>query len=218
MQSKAHSKFYAKAKAIVKRLIIAFFFSAFVIFLVSIFTQKQLDKTISLINKFAVLSASTSKKEANVKIDKLKKRLIEYPNYGDVWASIQIPSISVDVNVYHGDALRLLKYGVGHHAGTYYPGEGGTILIAGHNTYDQFQELPNVKIGDEITIKAIYGTYKYKVDSTDILEASVFNENLKINDEVEKLILYTCYPVNAPGFKTKRFIVYASLVGEVNEE
>ena len=213
-----HNKVLKKAKAIVKRLMIAFFFSAFVVFLVSIFVQNELDKTISLINKFAVFSASTSKKEANVKIDKLKKRLVEYPSYGDVFASIQIPSIGVDVNVYHGDALRLLKYGVGHHAGTYFPGEGGTILIAGHNTSGQFETLPDINVGDEIIISAIYGKYKYKVDSTDILEASVFNENLSINDSEEKLILYTCYPVNTPGFKTKRFIVYASLVGEVNEE
>ena len=211
-------KILRKAKAIVKRLIIAFFFSAFVIFLVAIFVQSKLEKTISLINKFAVFSASTSKKEANIKIDKLKKRLIEYPSYGDVFATIQIPSIGVDVNVYHGDALRLLKYGVGHHAGTYFPGEGGTILIAGHNTTGQFETLPNVNIGDEITISAIYGKYKYTVTGTDILEASVFNKNLSINDTEEKLILYTCYPVNTPGFKTKRFIVYASLVGEVNEK
>ena len=213
-----NNKLIRKAKAIVKSLIIAFFFSAFTIFLVSIISQKKLDQTISLINKFAVFSASTSKKEANVKIDKLKKRLVEYPSYGDVFASIQIPSIGVDVNMYHGDALRLLKYGVGHHAGTYFPGEGGTILVAGHNTYGQFQTLPEINIGDEIIISAIYGKYKYKVESTDILEASVFNENLSINDKEEKLILYTCYPVNAPGFKTKRFIVYASLVGEVDEK
>lgn len=213
-----HNKITKKVKAIVKGLIIAFFFSAFVIFLVSIFTQKQIDQTISLINKFAVFSASTSKKEANVTIDKLKKRLVEYPSFGDVFASIQIPSIGVDVNMYHGDALRLLKYGVGHHAGTYFPGEGGTILVAGHNTYGQFQTLPEINIGDEIIINAIYGKYKYKVESTDILEASVFNENLSINDKEEKLILYTCYPVNAPGFKTKRFIVYASLVGEIDEK
>lgn len=211
-------KIIRKAKAIVKRLMIAFFFSSFTIFLVAIVAQDKLDTTISLINKFAVLSASTSKKEANIKMDKLKKRLVEYPSYGDVFASIKIPSIGVDVNVYHGDALRLLKYGAGHHAGTYFPGEGGTIMIAGHNTPGQFEKLPNVKSGDKIIIDTIYGKYKYTVTNTNILEASIFNKNLSINDKEEKLILYTCYPVNTPGFKTKRFIVYASLVGEVNEK
>ena len=120
--------------------------------------------------------------------------------------------------MYHGDALRILKYGVGHHAGTYFPGEGGTILVAGHNTYAQFRNLPNVQVNDEITVETIYGKYIYKVSRTDILEAKAFNESLSINNEKEELILYTCYPVDTPGFKTKRFIVYADLVGEVNEK
>lgn len=213
-----HKNILRKAKAIVKRLIIAFFFSAFIVFLLGIFAQSKLNTTISLINKFAVLSESSSTKKDNIKMDKIKKRLVEYPSYGDVFASIKIPSIKVDVNVYHGDALRLLKYGAGHHAGTYFPGEGGTILIAGHNTSGQFEKLPNVKVGDEITIKTIYGSYKYTITDTAILEASAFNKNLSINDNKEQLILYTCYPVNTPGFKTKRFIVYASLVGEVDEK
>ena len=207
-----------KLKAIVKDMAVAFFFTTFFIFLVLILFQKKIDKAITLINKVAVVSASNDKKKANIKINKLEKRLVEYPSYGDVFASIKIPSQSIDASIYHGDALRLLKYGVGHHAGTYFPGEGGTILIAGHNTYAQFRNLPNMKENDEIIIETIYGKYTYKVDRTDILEAKAFNESLSINDENEQLILYTCYPVDTPGFKTKRFIVYASLVGEANEK
>ena len=207
-----------KVKAIVKNLAVAFFFTAFFIFLVLILFQKKIDKAVTLINKVAVVSASKDKKKANIKLNKVEKRLVEYPNYGDVFGTIKIPSQSIEASIYHGDALRLLKYGVGHHAGTYFPGEGGTILIAGHNTYAQFRNLPNIKVSDEIIIEAIYGTYTYKVERTDILEAKVFNESLSINSEKEELILYTCYPVDTPGFKTKRFIVYASLVGEANEK
>ena len=201
-------------KAIVKQFLIAFFFSAFFVFLVSILFQKKIDKVVVLINKVAVVSSSKESKKKNIKINDLKKRLVEYPSYGDVFASIKIPTLEIESNVYHGDALRLLKYGVGHHAGTYFPGEGGTILIAGHNTYAQFRNLPNIKLNDQILIEAVYGNYTYKVDKTDILEAKDFNETLSINDEKEVLILYTCYPVDIPGFKTKRFIVYASLVGD----
>ena len=207
-----------KIKAIVKDLAVAFFFTAFFVFLVLILFQKQIDKTFTLINKVAVVSASKDKKKANIKINKLEKRLLEYPSYGDVFGTIKIPSQSIDASVYHGDALRLLKYGVGHHAGTYFPGEGGTILIAGHNTYAQFRNLPNVKENDEIIIETIYGTYKYKVERTDIMEAKALNESLSINDEQELLMLYTCYPVDTPGFKTKRFVVYASLVGDTSEK
>ena len=203
-----------KLKAIVKDIAVAFFFTAFFIFLVLILFQKKIDKAITLINKVAVVSASKDKKNSNIKMNKLEKRLAEYPSYGDVFGTIKIPSQSIDVSIYHGDALRLLKYGVGHHAGTYFPGEGGTILIAGHNTYAQFRNLPNIKVNDQILIEAVYGNYTYKVDRTDILEAKDFNEQLSISEEKEELILYTCYPVDIPGFKTKRFIVYASLVGD----
>ena len=206
-----------KLKAIAKQLVVAFFFTAFFIFLVLILFQNKIDETFSLINKIAVVSATKKSEKANIKIDKIKRRLSEYPSYGDVFATIKIPSQSIEASVYHGDALRLLKYGVGHHAGTYFPGEGGTILIAGHNTYAQFRNLPNVSENDEIIIETIYGKYTYKVDSTDIMQAKDLNESLSINDENEVLILYTCYPVDTPGFKTQRFVVYASLVGDSNE-
>lgn len=209
-----HNKKTNKVKAIVKQFVIAFFFSAFFIFLVSILFQKKIDKTIVLINKIAVVSSSKESKKKNIKINNLKKRLVEYPSYGDVFGSIKIPNLQIESSLYHGDALRLLKYGVGHHAGTYFPGEGGTILIAGHNTYAQFRNLPNAKVNDQIIIETVYGTYTYKVERTDILEAKDFNASLSINDQKEELILYTCYPVDTPGFKTKRFIVYASLVGD----
>lgn len=212
-----HNNKEKKVKAIAKQLVVAFFFTAFFIFLVLIIFQNKIDETFSLINKIAVVSATKKSEKANIKIDKIKRRLNEYPSYGDVFATIKIPSQSIEASVYHGDALRLLKYGVGHHAGTYFPGEGGTILIAGHNTYAQFRNLPNVSENDEIIIETIYGKYTYKVDSTDIMQAKDLNESLSINDENEVLILYTCYPVDTPGFKTQRFVVYASLVGDSNE-
>ena len=213
-----HSKFKGKIKAIVEQILIAFFFTAFSVFLTSLVAGAKIEKTFALINKIAILNEISKNDKTNIKINKVKKRLVEYPSIGEVFASIKIPSISVDINVYHGDALRLLKYGVGHHPGTYFPGEGGTILIAGHNTKAQFYSLPNVKVNDEIIITAVYGTYTYKIEKTEIVEAKALNESLSINDTKETLMLYTCYPVNTPGFKTKRFVVYANLVGESNEK
>ena len=81
-----------KIKAIVKNLAVAFFFTAFFVFLVLILFQKQIDKTFTLINKVAVVSVSKDKKKSNIKINKLEKRLLEYPSYGDVFGTIKIPS------------------------------------------------------------------------------------------------------------------------------
>ena len=41
----------------------------------------------------------------------------------------------------------------------------------------------------------------------------------KIQHEEERLIMYTCYPINRSvvGRKTKRYVVYAKKVGVVNE-
>ena len=39
-----------------------------------------------------------------------------------------------------------------------------------------------------------------------------------IQDEEEKLMLYTCWPVNTVGFKSRRYVIYTKLVGvELNE-
>lgn len=203
-----------KLKVIVKQLAIAFFFTSFLIFITFIVFNKKIDKTILLINKVAIIENSGTKNKSNIKMNVEKKKLDKYPLYGDIWAKIEIPSAEIEANVYHGDNLELLKYGVGHHAGSYFPGEGGTIIIPGHNSSRDFQRLPNAKVGDKIIIKAVYGIYTYKIDSFEILEAKVFNEKLTINDKKEVLIVYTCYPVDTPGYKSKRYIVYASLVGD----
>ena len=212
------NKIFEKLKVIVKQLAIAFFFTAFFIFLTLTITKSKVDKTIRFVNNFAVINSSNSNGNTkNITIDNVKKRLVEYPNYGDIWARITIPTADIEANVYHGDTLDLLKYGVGHHAGTYFPGEGGTIIIAGHNSSRDFGRLPKAKVGDEIIIKAVYGTYTYKIDSFEIIEAKALNEKLEINDKKEVLMVYTCYPVDTPGYKSKRYVVYASLVGDPNE-
>lgn len=210
------NKVKEKLKVTVKQLAVAFFFTSFSIFLIAVIAGKQLQYTVNIINKFAIFDFKENNEPVDIKIttEAEKTRLSEYPTYGTVWATIEIPSVNINLNVYRGEDLELLKYGAGHHAVSYFPGEGGTILIAAHNTEGFFKTLPQVKKGDEITIKAIYGTYKYKVERTEVINAKTLGTNLDINDKKETLMLYTCYPVDTPGMKSDRFVVYASLVGE----
>ncbi len=207
-----------KSKVIVKQLAIAFFFTAFLVFLTLTLGKNKINKAINLVNNFAIIENIGSNQDKKIQINKVTKRLVSYPNFGDIWAKIEIPSANIEANVYHGDTLDLLKYGVGHHAGSYFPGEGGTILIAGHNSSRDFGRLPQAKIGDIIKIKAVYGTYNYRIDEYEIIEAKALNEKLEINDKKEILMVYTCYPVDTLGYKSKRYVVYASLVGDPNEE
>lgn len=207
-----------KVKVIAKHLVIAFLFVSIIISPIYIFFGTKIEKTINIINKLAIPTTNTKPTNKNIKIDKIKKRLATYPNYGDKFGNLKISSLNIDIVLYHGESLKILKYGLAHHAGSYFPGEGGTILIAGHNTLGIFYNLPKININDDINITTVYGNYNYKVVKTDIKEASILTKEININDKEETLILYTCYPVETPGYKSKRFVVYAKPVGDNYEE
>ena len=154
---------------------------------------------------------SIKKEDQNIKINLAKTPRTNYPKTETIWANIEIPSVKINTSVYRGENIDYLNYGAMHHKESYFPTEGGTILIAGNDKY--FKNLKDVKEKDEKNIKKVYGTYKYKVIKTSIKNAEKFGNELEITNSEEKLILYTTYP-DIPGYKSDRFIVYASLVGE----
>ena len=194
---------------------ISFFFSAIFVLCYYFIFEDKVSEYVALAN---IMSVKQSDKETEVKYDINSKSLIRYPAYGKKYASLIIPSIDLKLAVYHGDNIKILRHGVGHYSGSYFPGENGTIIYAAHNTKGFFQKLDKVKIGDKITIKTSYGTFEYKVYKHKVVD----EKNLKafdIQHEKEILILYTCYPINRSvvGRKTKRYVVYASKVGFKNE-
>ena len=208
-----------RLKVTVSNIAVAFFFSVSIFFLTGILVGSRLNKIVVLINKMATFSITEKRDDTHITLTTIeeKKRLSSYPLFGEVFASISIPSVGIDLPLYHGDTLDVIKYGAGHLAGSFFPGEGGFIVVCAHNDSGHFKELPNVNIGDTVVINASYGTYTYKIYDTVIKEASVLGAELKITDDSEILMLYTCYPTDTPGFKSKRFVAYAKLVGVSNE-
>lgn len=145
------------------------------------------------------------KEEQQVKINIEKKERSTYPKTETLWAILEIPSLKIETNVYRGEET-LLNYGLLHHKESYFPGDNGTILIAGNNTY--LKNLSKLKPKDEIILKTIYGTYKYKVEKTRIKSSNELSNSLEIKNNEESLILYTTYP-ETKGYKTDRLVVYA---------
>lgn len=203
--------FKESIKGIVNNVAISLFFSSFFIVIINMFLGEKISNYISLINHIIV--TPTQIEEKKISFDSVKKRLINYPNYGQVWANLTIPTLSVNAIVYHGDSLDLLNRGIGHYTGSYFPGEGGTILLAAHNSKEHFKGLPQLKKNDQIIIETQYGIYTYEVTDQKIMKATEL-EKLNIQSKEEELILYTCYPVDTIGYKSKRYVVYAKLVGE----
>ena len=203
-------------KQIIKSLASSFFYIAIFVFVISIFFGGKINYYTSIINTVAV-SSTDEVKAKQTKLDIEKKRLVNYPNYGEKYADIIIPKIDLNLPVSHGDSLTILKKAIGHYAGSYFPGEGGSVILAGHNTPAFFAKIEKLVKGDEITIKTNYGDFKYKVDSYKVADSSDLS-SFPVQNDKEMLIMYTCYPIGTIGKTKLRYVVYAYRVGDNNGE
>lgn len=133
------------------------------------------------------------------------------PNVGDQYGEIEVRRLGLKTDLYYGDSEEILYNGVGQYQGSFLPGFGKTILIAGH-TIPYFQKLGDVQIGDMVYISTHYGNYEYKVTSSKV---GMYNDS-SLYDlgqiTKEQLILYTCYPLDGIGFKQERLFVYADKI------
>ena len=165
-----------------------------------------------LANAGTVIDGGTAA-EAAAQPESIPFSNITYPTVGDRYATITISGTNVDAPVYYGDANKILNQGVGtymENGGAGLPGEGKTILLAGHNN-TFFNDLQHAEEGATVTITTHYGVYTYEVTGTEILDyqdTSAYD----FSREDENLILYTCYPFDAMGFTPDRFFVYARYV------
>lgn len=153
-------------------------------------------------------SIFTAAPETNQKTVKLSS--VKFPEYGTKFGQLSIASASIKADLYFGDDSEELRKGVGLYNGSFVPGYGKTILIAGHN-HTFFHTLGNIKTGEEINIDTNYGKYVYKAAKTRICQASD-QSAYDLNSEKENLILYTCYPFNCIGLTSQRYYVYAEYV------
>ena len=195
-------------KATIKELIVALIFTALIIGIGYFLFGARIEETISLINKVSI--DVENKKEVVETIIDEDNKLKNYPEYGTEYARINIPKIDVDLPVYFGDTLEVLKKGVGHSSGSYFPGEGGSIIYMGHNSKKMFRRFSELQIGNEIKVTTSYGEYNYKIYDMQLINETDFDK-LPIQKEKEILMVYTCYPFNNIGYATQRYVVYAEL-------
>lgn len=203
-------KFYTKIFA--TYVAISFLYASIFVLITYFPLNKSLTKMVNLVNTITI---NQTKEEKEVSFDNVKKKLTSYPSYGSKYGNIIIAKLNIKLPLYYGDNNETLSYGAGQYAGSYFPGESGTTIIAGHNDRGYFEKLLEAKQNDIITIETNYGTFNYQVNSTKIV-----NENdlsaFAVQSEKDEIILYTCYPLGISK-KTERFVVYASKVGEKYE-
>ena len=203
------NKLLQTLKATISSIIVALFITGLLILVINLFLGQEIGEIFSLVNKVSI-TIDENKEVAETTISKEENKLINYPEYGTQYATIQIDKIDVNLPVYFGDTLEILKKGVGHSSGSYFPGEGGSIIYMGHNSKKVFRRFGELQIGNEIKVTTSYGDYTYKIYDMKLIKETE-TDKLPIQKEKEILMIYTCYPFNNIGYTTQRYVVYAEL-------
>lgn len=204
MLNKKTEKIY---KPIIQILLVSFLITICIILGTKLMYGKKIETALMLMSKISI-TTDQNKTQEKTQMKEEKKTLENYPEYGTQYATIEIPSIDVDLPVYFGDTLEILKKGVGHSSGSYFPGEGGSIVYMGHNSKKVFRRFSELQIGDEIKVTTTYGEYNYKIYDMQLINETDIDK-VPIQRDEEILMVYTCYPFNNIGYATQRYVVYA---------
>ena len=119
-------------EAIIIDIIVASIIVIAIIITTKILFGKQIKKAIEVVDMVSINSENSIIPE--IKFDEKNNTMIKYPEYGSRYGNIKIDSLNINLPLYYGDKLSILKNGIGHSSGSYFPGEGGSIICMGHNT------------------------------------------------------------------------------------
>ena len=163
--------------------------------------------------------ASTARrdKELTASIRDVKRRIKRLADLaekrkknGQALGRIAIPSLDREYVFVEGTSLAPLRKGPGHYPATSFPGQGGTVAIAGHRTTygAPFKTVNKLKKGQRILLKMPYGELEYRVERTQIVEPT---DTWVVNrvKGPERLVLSACHPLYSAA---QRIIVFARLV------
>jgi sortase A len=125
-----------------------------------------------------------------------------------VMGYITIPSIRVELPIYHGTSESVLQVGAGHVAGSSLPvgGVGTHCVLSGHRGLPSaklFTDLDKLVEGDTFTISVLDEVLTYEVDQILIVEPDDISA-LAIDPEQDYCTLVTCTPY---GINTQRLLV-----------
>ena len=139
-------------------------------------------------------------------------------NIGETMGSIEIPSINVNLPIYHGISDDVLQEGIGHMSNSSFPvgGLGSHTALTGHRGLPSsklFRDLDKVKNDDVFLIHTLDDTLAYKIDDIQIV---LPNETswLNIVPDKDYVTLITCEPYM---INTHRLLVRGERIPYVEE-
>ena len=130
---------------------------------------------------------------------------VQHPVDGIDFA-IRVPKLNYFAAVREGIDTGVLYSGPGHYPSTVWPGSAGMVGVAAHNVY--WINFPLLKSHDEIDIETRYGTYRYTVTGSRVVnpdDRTVVVAHAPGYNQV----LTTCWPLWAGAFATQRYVIFA---------
>ncbi|EPB8165744.1 class C sortase [Clostridium perfringens] len=129
--------------------------------------------------------------------DKEYESLLNINNDGII-GSVEIPSIDVNIPIYHYTTDEVLAKGAGHLFGSSLPvgGESSHTVISAHRGLPSaklFTDLDQLKDGDLFYFNVCGETFAYKVDQILVVEPEQTSE-LAIKEGKDLATLFTCTP------------------------
>ena len=121
--------------------------------------------------------------------------------WADTWpvARLRVPAHGVDLIVLEGVSGRTLAFGPGHAEGSAAPGSAGTALLSGHRD-THFRFLARVQPGADVLLEAPgRSARRYVVRDVTVVDSR--HAVIRTGDDVDRLVLLTCFPFDAvvPG-------------------
>lgn len=128
-------------------------------------------------------------------------------------ARVKIPSINVDLPIYHGTSDETLLLGAGHLEGSHLPVGGASthsVITAHRGLADatMFTNLDRVEVGDTFTIETFGEVLSYQVIETKVVEPHQ-TESLRTVPGEDLVTLITCTPL---GINSHRILVTAERI------
>jgi sortase A len=147
------------------------------------------------------------------------KRIAEYKDaltqhFDEPLAILKMNKIRLEVPVFEGTSDPVLNRGAGRIEGTARIGESGNVGIAAHRD-GFFRGLKDVGVGDSMELETATGTQTYMIDSITLVDKDDVSVLRKAS--VPELTLVTCFPFYFVGSAPQRYIVHASLTGEIKK-
>ena len=157
----------------------------------------------------------------NKREDKVYDSLLNIGNNG-IMGSIKIPSVKINLPIYHGTDEAVLQIAAGHYIGSSLPigGESTHAILTGHRGLPSaklFTDLDRLETGDIFYIKVLGEILEYQIDQIEIVLPEEV-EGLSIVPGEDYVTLVTCTPY---GINSHRMLIRGTRIpydGKYEEE